>query len=429
MYRKTAVLVSVIFAALFIFQPALELNASGISISPPSYRTPSSGQIRFTGRWNEITSMDMNRNGIFDNLEEMMLEKEYVDIYVDYEHVPTLEDAAVLMGMGLNVTHIFTLAKAIGVNNVPVEKIWKLTNLPGVIMLEPKGEGFLLSDVATPAVMARPSELYSPFTAWELNYTGLGVNIAIVDTGIDDFHPSLVGKFVAGVDFSDFTPARQKPTDGSFDPDDLNGHGTTCAGIATGTGAPEGVYMGAAPGARLVDVRIGRPAGYNPGEITLPGQPTPGPGIVISEDACIAGIEWVVANKDKAWPGAPETNHGIDILSLSWGINVRDSSDGSDLYSRTLDAAVASGVFVANAAGNSGPDNDGFDGLAAASLSISVASSDDKNTIDRGDDVIASYSSRGPRADDGDGNPYNELRPDIAAPGTNIIQAENEQVG
>ena len=62
--------------------------------------------------------------------------------------------------------------------------------------------------------------------------------------------------------------------------------------------------------------------------------------------------------------------------------------------------------------------------MSASSLSITVAATDDKNTVNRTDDEIAGYSSRGPRKDNGDGNPLNELIPEISAPGTNIIQAE-----
>jgi len=62
--------------------------------------------------------------------------------------------------------------------------------------------------------------------------------------------------------------------------------------------------------------------------------------------------------------------------------------------------------------------------MGASSLSITVGALDDKNTIDRVDDGIASYSSRGPRKDNNDGNPYDEMKPDISAPGTNIVQAE-----
>jgi hypothetical protein len=62
--------------------------------------------------------------------------------------------------------------------------------------------------------------------------------------------------------------------------------------------------------------------------------------------------------------------------------------------------------------------------MSASSLSITVAATDDKNTVNRTDDEIAGYSSRGPRKDNGDGNPINELIPEISAPGSNIVQAE-----
>ena len=94
----------------------------------------------------------------------------------------------------------------------------------------------------------------------------------------------------------------------------------------------------------------------------------------------------------------------------------------SDL--RILNEAMEAGVVVSAAAGNDGPDNDGLSGMGSSSLSITVGATDDKNTIDRSDDTVASYSSRGERRDNGDGNPLNELKPEVSAPGTNIVQAE-----
>jgi len=94
------------------------------------------------------------------------------------------------------------------------------------------------------------------------------------------------------------------------------------------------------------------------------------------------------------------------------------------MHSRILDEATLAGVVVSVAAGNDGPSNDGLSGMGSSSLSITVGATDDKNTVDRTDDTVADYSSRGPRRDNGDGNPVNELKPDISAPGTNIIQAE-----
>lgn len=280
------------------------------------------------------------------------------------------------------------------------------------------------SDIANPAVKAKQSNEYSPNTAWELGYTGKGVNIAIMDTGVDDAHPSLKGKMLAGVDFTKpETPLT--PRDGTYDPDDTNGHGTTVAGIAMGTGEPEKKYQGIAPDAMLIDIKIGTILGIGPGEI---------PYLQDIYDSALEGIEWAIKHKDTEWKGAPKDNYGIDILSLSWGIYPEGEaetggSDGSDEYSTSLNRLVDAGVVVVVSCGNEGPDNDGLWCMGAASKVITVGATDDKNTITRTDDVIADYSSRGPRKDNNDDDPYDELKPDVVAPGTNIIQAEYDRIG
>ena len=73
-------------------------------------------------------------------------------------------------------------------------------------------------------------------------------------------------------------------------------------------------------------------------------------------------------------------------------------------------------LTVSVAAGNDGPDNDGLSGMGSSSLSITVGATDDMNTIDSDDDTIASYSSRGPRRDNGNTNPIDEMKPDVTAP-------------
>ena len=169
---------------------------------------------------------------------------------------------------------------------------------------------------------------------------------------------------------------------------------------------------------RQIDVRIGTDVGAGPFENYLLEQEF--------YESAMNGLQWIIDHRDDAWPGVDEASHGIDIISLSWGITSHENggSDGTDMHSRILDEAMEMGVTVSNAAGNDGPDNDGLSGMSASSLSITVAATDDHNTVDRSDDTIASYSSRGQRRDNGDGNPVNELIPEISAPGTNIIQAE-----
>ena len=53
--------------------------------------------------------------------------------------------------------------------------------------------------------------------------------------------------------------------------------------------------------------------------------------------------------------------------------------------------------------------------MGSSSLSITVGATNDLNTIDRDDDEIASYSSRGPRRDNGNSNPIDEMKPDVTA--------------
>ena len=84
-------------------------------------------------------------------------------------------------------------------------------------------------DVASSSVTVKQSMAYSPETIFDLGYTGKGVNIAIIDSGIDDEHPDLNGVFVAGVDFS-IEGNIGSSKDGTDNPDDINGHGTSVAG-------------------------------------------------------------------------------------------------------------------------------------------------------------------------------------------------------
>ena len=295
-------------------------------------------------------------------------------------------------------------------------------------MVERYGNIVLYGDIQTPAVKARNSSFY-PMGAWDLGFTGKDVNIAMVDTGVDNEHPGLNEKFIAGYDAVCYlhsdptcTAGGVRETDGTYDPDDGHQHGTACMGMAAATGidasGAQTDFYGSAPDADLVDVRIGTDAGAGPFENYLLAQEF--------YESAMNGLQWIIDNRDTAWQGADEANYGIDIISLSWGITSHEGggSDGEDMHSRILNEAMELGVVVSVAAGNDGPDNDGLSGMGSSSLSITVGATDDQNTVDRSDDTIAGYSSRGQRRDNGDGNPLNELKPEVSAPGSNIVQAE-----
>jgi serine protease AprX len=419
---KKLLFLSVIMILIVPFSDSV--SSTEERISPPdisdlpsvySYKLPENEM-----PWWETTSLDLDRNSIHDSLDRLIAKgaEQELDVYLVYENTPLAQEVAVLEDLGLNVAVIFLGLNAVGLKDVPIDKIPSLPEIEGVVMVEPKMEPIAFSDIATPNVKAKESEEYSPDTAWELGYTGEGAVIAIMDTGVDNAHPSLAGKWLAGADFSKREVPILNPWDGSHDADDTQGHGTTCAGIAMGTGAPEGTYQGTGPDARLVDLRIGTILGGSPGE-----------GPQSTYDAALEATEWAIEHHADQWEGAPEEYYGIDALSLSWGIPYEGSSDGSDLYSQALNRLVDTGVVGVVAAGNDGPDNDGFTGMGAADKVITVAATDELDTINRSDDIIAEYSSRGPRWDDGDGNPYDELKPDVAAPGTGITNAEFDRWG
>ncbi|WP_338782825.1 S8 family serine peptidase [Streptomyces sp. DG1A-41] len=204
-------------------------------------------------------------------------------------------------------------------------------------------------------------------TAWKAGYDGKGVKVAVLDTGIDATHPDLKGKILKAKDFS-----------GSGSTDDRQGHGTHVASTIVGSGAKSGgTYKGVAPGAELMVGKVLDDTGFG------------------DDSDIIAGMQWAVAQ-------------GAKVVNMSLG-DV-DTPDVDPLEKAVNDLSASSGALFVIAAGNSGPSDTtlGSPGSAAAALTVAA--------VDRHDE-IASFSSRGPTVD-------GRLKPDIAAPGVDIIAAK-----
>ncbi len=355
--------------------------------------------------WYQNWSLDSDRNGIDDRLEEEIAVSdgtgEY-SLFVDYNRPTTYKDQQYLQSLGLGINYVSKYMPTIAVGQATPDVIHTLISRPEIVMVERDYPIIPFLDTSTPSLKARDSGVYSPNTAWDLGYTGKNIVIAILDTGVDNNHESLDGKFVAGVDVSN------QGFDLEGDPDDGHGHGSHCAGTAMGNGGAtdensdgEPDYQGPAPDARLVDVKIGTDLGGNLG------------------NSIIRGIEWCRDNKDQ---------HGIRILSISFGST--SSSDGQDATSRAANAAVIEdGLILVVAAGNDGPNNNGIPPPAAADEVITIGATDNMDSTSRKDDLIADYSNRGPRADDGDNDKRDEFKPDVCAPGTDIMSVRHSEIG
>ncbi|MDG6221014.1 MAG: S8 family serine peptidase, partial [Candidatus Thermoplasmatota archaeon] len=175
-----------------------------------------------------------------------------------------------------------------------------------------------------------------------------------------------------------------------------DGHGTHVAGTALGTGGGS-EHIGTAPGSGLVDVKVANSMGFT------------------QQSRMIAAYEWCLDNRER---------HRISVVSVSMGS--RDDSDGGGAECELVNKMVDSGIVFIAAIGNTG---DRFVGApASADKAIAVGAIDDMNTVSRDDDVIAAYSSFGPRKS-GDSVESSDLKPEIVAPGTNIMAPKHNSMG
>ncbi|WP_199618357.1 S8 family serine peptidase [Paenibacillus alkalitolerans] len=215
----------------------------------------------------------------------------------------------------------------------------------------------------------------------ELGYTGKGVTVAVIDSGIDALHQDLAFgtktiqnvKFLTGNLIFEGEPVYLENVPNT---DTSSGHGTHVAGIIAGTGtASQGTYKGVAPGAQLVGLGVGD---------TL---------VILW---ALEAFDYVLEHKDE---------YNIQVINNSWGTTGEYSPN--DPINVASKAAHDAGVTVVFAAGNEGPGSNTLNPYSVAPWVIGVAAGTK-------DGKLADFSSRGI-----DGDPV--YHPTLTAPGVDIV--------
>jgi serine protease AprX len=246
-----------------------------------------------------------------------------------------------------------------------------------------------------------------------MGYTGAGVGVAVIDSGITKWHddlringygypqPSLFNLASTSLSktglvlptnqrvahFKDFVNGRTTPYDDW-------GHGTHVSGIIAGNGYDTwGLREGIAPGSHIVSLKALDSNGAG------------------SISNVIAAIDYAVANKDA---------YRIRVINLSLSAGVYESYN-TDPLTLAAKRAVESGLVVVASAGNRGKSATGTPQYGAigapgnAPWVLTVGASSTNGTVARRDDTVALYSSRGPTMYD------HAAKPDLVAPGTAMV--------
>jgi serine protease AprX len=321
---------------------------------------------------------DRDGDGLSDSLEVRLRrldDGDPVSVVVTFDGRGDVQAAHRAVG-AFRVTRTFSLVHGIAAT-MTKEQATELAGVPGVFRVE--------QNVLVHAFLnAADADFGTERARTDFGVTGTGVEVCIVDTGVDPNHEQLDSK--APIPFFD-------AVNGQAVAYDDHGHGTHVAGIAVGdgVGGPNAAtFAGVAPGASLSVAKVLNSAGSG------------------TEAQVLAGIDWCAARAS------------VRVISMSFGTSL--ASDGLDAISQAVNAAAAAGKVPVVAAGNSGDDPMTVGSPAAASGAITVGAvaewSAPVGAANHSDGVyLAPFSSRGPTLD-------GRTKPDVASPGVTITSAQ-----
>ena len=310
-----------------------------------------------------------------------------VDVIIEYSSPVTSSHHAFIQSLGGRLNHSYKHLRNHASYTVPG---WALSLLEADGRVKHVSKDHTvqpLLDITTATVGAQ--------AAWNVGLFGDGVDIAVIDSGIN-----------VDADLTDYWGHSRVDYAQSFVPGDSStadayGHGTHVAGILASNGYNSSSYrafrtfMGVAPNAHLINLRVLDASGSG------------------KDSQVVAAIDRAIALKSQ---------YNIGVINLSLGRNVFESYT-QDPLCKAVERAWQAGIVVVVAAGNNGRLNDqgqnGYGTIMAPANDpyvITVGAMKANGTPNKADDAIATYSSKGPTAID------HIAKPDIVAPG-NLVDS------
>ncbi|CAH1201109.1 S8 family serine peptidase [Paenibacillus sp. JJ-223] len=256
-----------------------------------------------------------------------------------------------------NISHEVVENYEYALNGIALEvkgnQLGQLIRMPGVVSVYPDTEISLApeNEEVNPYMKDSAPFIGAP-EVWELGYTGEGVKVGVIDTGIDYEHPNLKDAYKGGWDFVDNDDDPYETTHeewkGSGQPEfNENGsayytsHGTHVAGTIAAREAGDFGVKGVAPEAEIYAYRVLGP--YGSGQTS-----------------------WVLGGIDRS------VEDNMDIINLSLG---NKSNDPSYVTSVALNNAMLAGVTSVVASGNDGPNRYTLGSPGASAMAITVGNS------------------------------------------------------
>src|SRR5712671_5009948 len=338
--------------------------------------------VLLTASWSAAQSSKLSRD------LQAMPSNAAVSVLVQYYNPPTSADLNAAKGLGASNGKALRLVKGYRWTMSPKQ----LSNL----ISSDSNIKYVSLDRPLQGAMNNAGPAVGADIAHSLGYDGTGVGVAVIDSGVNSvFDLAQVGNSkVSRIVYSqNFDPSANTTND-------LYGHGTHVAGIIAGNGGSstcgncDVTFRGIAPNANIINLRV----------LDQNGSAT--------DSTVIAAIQQAIALKSQ---------YNIGVINLSLGRGVFESYT-LDPLDQAVEQAWNAGIVVVVAAGNYGRDNssnnNGYGTITAPGddpYVITVGAMKTIGTASRADDLIASYSSKGPSMID------HVVKPDLVAPGNLII--------